>query len=396
MRVLVLTESYPTSEHPGRGIFIQEQAAALASHHEVSVLFPQPSLPGVPSKWLERQAKSLDADAVCAIPTGIHLLRPEYFYVPRHRGVRGRQLTYILRNTLRQTFPRPFDVVHAHWLAPAGFAAVRAVTGMDIPVVVTAHAGDVYRDLKQPRHRHVAREVAKRASRIIAVAEYFRGPLAEIGATEAKVRVIPNGVDLAVFTPLERDRARTELQLPQGVPIYLYIGNLELAKGAADVVEAFFAHAPAEAVLVVAGTGPLWKQFEQRVKQFPGRMLLRGWQAHKRVAWYLAAADFFVLASYAEGNPVTVLESLCCGTPVIGSTIPAIAPLIMSGVNGLLVEAGRVEALGKAMNIALSVQWDRAAIVRAAAARYGWVNVAERIAAVYAEAAERSRSSACT
>ena len=396
MRVLMLTESFPTPEHPGRGIFIREQAEALAQAHAVTVLFPRPALPGIQSSFLELRAEALDRNhlgrpAAAGPAPRLNVLRPGYFYVPRHRGIRTRQLARLVRRTLRKA-PEPFDIVHAHWLAPAGMAAIMGTAGLDIPIVVTAHAGDVYRDLRYAKHVRIAQQVAKQASRVIAVAEYFREPLAHVGTAPEKLCVIPNGVDMDVFTPADRNAARRELQLPAEAPLYLYIGNLEEAKGVGDVVDAFFAYAPPAAMLVVAGTGPLWGRFARRVAESSGRMILRGWQPHDMVARYLVAADCFILASYAEGNPVTVLESLCCGRPVIGSSIPAIAPLIEEGKSGLLVPPGDTAALGQAMRILPVMQWDAAAIARQAAGRYGWPAVAARISEVYAQAVAEMRA----
>ncbi len=385
MRVLVLTESFPTPEDPGRGVFIREQVDALSRLHEIRVLFPRPALPVIASALLEPRAESLDSGACFQLRPEVEVDRPAYFYVPRHRGIRAWQIAQAVRCTLRKA-PSPYDIVHAHWLSPAGLAAVRGVAEAGIPVVVTAHAGDVYRDLKQPRYFQMAQQVIRGTSRIIAVTDYFREPLLQAGATPEKLRVIPNGVDVGLFAPADRDRARTELRLPTNVPLYLYIGNLQTAKGVADVVEAFFAYALPQAVLVIAGTGPLWKGFSRRASESGGRMILRGWQSHDSVARYLAAADCFVLASYAEGNPVTVLESLCCGRPVIGNSISAIAPLIEEGKNGLLVPPGDVPALGRAMRALPDIHWEHTVIAQQAASRYGWASVAQRISEVYGEA----------
>lgn len=390
MRVLILTESFPTPENPARGIFVREQVEALSREHTITVLFPRPAFPGLRTQWLENRANVMDASVIETRRTSVEIIHPKYLYIPRHRGLRTWQLARILRRALLNA-KQPYDLVHAHWLAPAGAAAVKAADGLDIPVVVTAHAGDVYRDLKHAEHVRTAAIVARQSSRIIGTAEYFRGTLNQLCRTPGKVSIIPNGVDVDVFRVADREEARAELQLPTRVLLYLYIGDLYKAKGVADVVDAFFAHASPASVLVVAGQGPLWAQFARRATESGGRFILRGLQSHDKVARYLAAADAFIIASYAEGNPVTVLESQCCGTPVIGSAIPAIAPLIEEGGNGLLFPAGNLPALGQAMQNLLTVYWDRTAIAQHAAARYSWLTVAARISEVYAEAVAEAR-----
>lgn len=391
MRVLVLTESFPTPANPARGVFIRRQIEALSLHHSVTVLFPRPFIPLIPTLWLESAANALDTATIGQYQTAVEVRCPKYLYVPRLRGVRTRQLARIVRRTLLNA-KRPYDLVHAHWMSPAGMAAVKGATGLNIPVVVTAHAGDVYRDLNRAKFARIAAQLVQQASKIIGTAEYFREALVQLGTAPAKMKIIPNGVDTRIFVPAERDKARMELGLPTGVPLYLYLGDLKKAKGAMDVVEAFFAYASSPSVLVIAGSGELWGQFARRAASSEGRFILRGLQSHDNVARYLAAADCFVLASYAEGNPVTVLESLCCGTPVIGSSIPPIASLIQEGGNGLLFPVGDLPALGQAMRRLLTVPWDRTAIAQRAVARYGWPTVSACISDVYTEALTEVRA----
>ncbi len=385
MRVLVLTETFPTAEHPGRGIFIREQVTALADRHEITVLFPRPWLPGIPSRWLESRARNLEVQIPPPTVLPIPVKRTPYLYIPRNREIRSRQLAALARRELFASGIR-YDLVHAHWLSPPGLAAIRAVGDAPIPTVVTAHAGDVYRDLDQAAYRPAARTVVERATRIIAVADYFRGPLEGLGTDPGRMKIIPNGVDTRLFRPKERGAARLALGLPPEGFLFLYVGNLEPAKGVLDTVHAFFSGAPEKARLLLAGTGSLWTDLERRARHSEGRLILRGWQSHESVSQYLAAADCFVLPSYGEGNPVTVLENLCCGTPVIGSAIPALSSLIQPGQNGLLVPAGAVLELGTAMQEVTRRRWDTEAISSRAQSRFGWTTVADQISSVYDEA----------
>jgi glycosyltransferase involved in cell wall biosynthesis len=391
MRVLVLTETFPTVEHPGRGIFIRAQVTALADCHEITVLFPRPWLPGVPSRWLESRARKLETRTPFSDVLPVTLKRPPYLYVPRNREIRSRQLAALARRELFDSGEH-YDLIHAHWLSPPGLAAIRAVADAPIPVVVTAHAGDVYRDLARSAYRLTARTVVGGATRIIAVADYFRDPLESLGADPDRMRIIPNGVDTRLFRPQDRGATRQALDLPQECPLFLYVGNLEPAKGVLDTVHAFFSSAPEKARLLLAGTGSLWTDLERQARHSEGRLILRGWQSHESVSQYLAAADCFVLPSYGEGNPVTVLESLCCGTTVIGSAISALTALIKPGQNGLLVPAGAVSELGFAMQETTRRRWDREAISREAQSRFGWITVAAQISSVYAEAVAECRS----
>lgn len=390
MRVLILTESYPTPEHPGRGIFLKRQAEALASRHEVEVLFPRPTLPLVPSSWIEPAAERLEAGI--EPPSPVPVVRPRYVYVPRNRRIRIRSLQ---RLTSRRVGECRADIIHAHWISPAGTAAVRAARRARVAAVVTAHAGDVYRELGRSDLRRLARESLLQAQRVVHVAAYFRPLLLDLGVPPERLVHIPNGVDVKHFRPAADPSAlRRRLGWPEDKWIFCYAGNLSLAKGAASSLQAFLELNEPETFLVLAGTGPNADALEHRIRAAgaTNRVKLAGWYPHQAMPDILGAADAFVLFSSAEGNPVTVLESLCCGTPVIGSDIAAIAELVTSTRDGILAPAGDVTALTAAMRVAVRASWDRRAIATAAASRYGWSRVVSCLDAAYSGARAEAKT----
>jgi teichuronic acid biosynthesis glycosyltransferase TuaC len=391
LRVLFVSESYPTPEHPGRAVFLEEQARALrALGASVTVLFPRPFFPFVPDRWLEPRARRYDGRprAPRAFDPPVH--RPAYFYLPRLRGPRTRSLAGLVREELAR---ERYDLVHAHWLGPAAGAAVRASVPRAVPVVVTAHGGDVYRELDRPSHRRRALAVGDGAARVIAVAEHLARRLQSLPGFAGKVRVVPNGVDTERFRPVPRPEARQRLGWSVEGRVVLYAGALIAGKGVLDLVRAFAVYlarsGAADVRLVVAGTGPLAERLEvwRRTEAAGARLEILGWQDHDRMADLLAAADVFALPSHAEGNPVTVLESLACGTPVVGTEIAALAEILGSGRDGLLAPPGDTEALAAALAFALARPPEREDLARRARERYGWASVARKIKEVYEEAA---------
>ncbi len=390
LRVLVLTESYPTPEHPGRAVFLEEQARALAALGcRVTVLFPRPSWPLVPGRWLEPRARHYGGRPWAPRPDDPPIRRPAYVYLPRLRGPRTRSLARLVGDELARG---AHDLVHAHWFGPAAGAAVAAAAPRGIPVVVTAHGGDVYRELDRPGHRRRALEAGRGATRVIAVAPHLAARLGTLPGLSGKVRVVPNGIDEERFRPVPRAEARRRLGWPDDARLVLYAGALVAAKGLPELARAFDLLAARtetrDVRLVVAGTGPLAGRLEawRETGAFGARIDLLGWQDHDRMADLLNAADLFVLPSHAEGNPVTVLESLACGTPVVGTTIAALTEIITPGRDGLLVPPGDAEALAEALGRALARPPAREDLSGRARERYGWRAVARRIAAVYAEA----------
>lgn len=391
MRVLVLSESYPTPEHPGRAVFLEEQLRALAAAGvSPVVLFPRPSWPGVDSRRLEPRARRFEGRAWAPRADDPPVQRPDYFYVPRLRSVRAWSLGRLCEREIERVGP---DLLHVHWFGPAATAGAAVARRTGLPLVITAHAGDVYRELDVPRLRRSALRAGTAASRIIAVAPHLAARLGSLPGLASKIRVVPNGVEESRFRPVAREEARGRLGWPTAGRVVLYAGQLVAAKGVLDLVEAFLA-LTADGMdrgrlrLVVAGTGPLAEQIGARLREAltGGAAQFCGWQDHERMADLLNAADVFVLPSYAEGNPVTVLESLCCGTPVIGTAIPALAEILSPPRDGALVPPGRPRELMQALHGLLTDPPDRNRIAAAAHARYGWTSVARRIVDVYAEA----------
>ena len=79
------------------------------------------------------------------------------------------------------------------------------------------------------------------------------------------------------------------------------------------------------------------------------RVIFAGPQPSQRIPDYFTAADASVLASYREGCPNVVLESLACGRPVVATRVCGVPYMVADGVNGLLVRWGNVTGLAGAL-----------------------------------------------
>jgi glycosyltransferase involved in cell wall biosynthesis len=174
-------------------------------------------------------------------------------------------------------------------------------------------------------------------------------------------RVIRNGVDLDVFSPGPKEEARARLGLPRQARIVLYaaqgartnpykdFGTLRTALGRLRT--------PALA-LTLGAEAPV-----ERVGSVELRSV--GFADPHAVAAYLRAADLYVLATRADNHPLTVLEALACGTPVVASRVGGI-PEQLTEETGVLVEPGDPPALAAAIDELLG-DGDRRARMAAAA-----------------------------
>ena len=185
--------------------------------------------------------------------------------------------------------------------------------------------------------------------RIVCPSHYMAKCMHDAGFDDSKVSVITNCVDqLPTDIATQRDN------------YYCYAGRLSNEKGVANLLEVA-AELPMH--LKVAGTGPLEEQLRQRHAQHKNIEFL-GQIDREQVSSLLAHARFSVMPSeWPENNPLSVIESLCLGTPVVGTHMGGI-PELIDYSNGIVA---RPMALGTALEQANMRTWDYQEIARDAA-----------------------------
>ena len=186
--------------------------------------------------------------------------------------------------------------------------------------------------------------------------------------------VIPNGIALDLYrTPTgEREATRRALGVAPGEFAFLCVARFSVQKDHRTLLEAF-AQGPAARTrtrLLLAGDGELREQTMEVVARLglEDRVTFLGRRTD--MPDVLAAADAFVLASRWEGNPLSVMEAMAAGKPVVATTVGAIPELVRDGVDGYLVPAADPATLAGGMARLLdSPAADREAMGRAAAER---------------------------
>lgn len=303
---------------------------------------------------------------------------------------------------------RQMDVLHVHhpFMAARQGAALRRQGGQ--PLVFTAHTRyDLYARYYAPflpagpaagLMAAWLRNIARHFDLIVAVSTAAETMLHAQGVT-APIVVIPNGIELDRFTAAG-PASRVVLGLPADAFVALYVGRLGPEKNLPLLLEAFaharaaapteLGQAPAPLALALVGGGPLEVDLRRQVDRLglAGQVHFLGRQPNEAIPGLVAAADAFITASASEGHPITVIEALAVGQPVVAFDVPGIHETIHDGVNGLLAPAPNPAALGAALARLAAAPGLRQALsagARASAAQYSITTTTARLIARYTD-----------
>lgn len=166
---------------------------------------------------------------------------------------------------------------------------------------------------------------------------------------EAKVRVIPNGVDTERFVPTPHSSAvREELGVGTNTPLVGILAALRPEKNHSLFLKAAarVRAATPDACFVVIGDGPERAAIEAEARRLglltdtPSESALRMLGSRDDVPALLAALDVLALTSHNEANPVSLLEAMSCGVPVVATDVGSVRESVVEGRTGFVVAPG--------------------------------------------------------
>jgi len=373
------------------------------------------------------------ASALLALDHSVRVTGPAGFW--KHRSVR---MPYPVHRwpTLRGLWPEQvaslqlqldtalwgYDIIHAHNTYPCGYAALKLRGRRGRPVVITPHGRDINRipevghglRLDPSLDRKITR-VVRRADRITAISSHIRAAVLEAGAPKDRVRLIPNGVDIARFNrPLCTD-VRDWLGVAPDARLLITVGRYQPRKGFDHIVRAMPTVLATEprARLVIVGDGsealiPLLREqaLENKViltgPIMPGTHVLAGQPdpdgEPDHLAELLRSGELYLsagISSDAEGLSLAVLEAMAARLPVVATAISGTTDVIDQDRNGVLVPPADTQAMARGILHVLTqpaLQQHMREQARDTVSAFSWTSVAQRYVEVYEEAlAERAR-----
>jgi glycosyltransferase involved in cell wall biosynthesis len=203
-----------------------------------------------------------------------------------------------------------------------------------------------------------------------------------------KTLVIPSGVDLASFHGLpSRNELRSSLDIPDEDRIIVCVGRLSPEKGQEVLLKAAanLAGQGLDFKLWLVGDGPLREPLEQQIRQGGLENRVRLWGFRQDIPRLLCAADLFVLPSHYEIAPLSILEAMAAGLPVVASAMGEVPLWIKDGCEGRLVTPGDPDQLAGALKDLLTRPEVRSSMSKAAQTRSESFSLAGMAAANFAQ-----------
>ncbi|MEK7570223.1 MAG: glycosyltransferase [Patescibacteria group bacterium] len=318
-----------------------------------------------------------------------------------------------------------YDVLHSHYWE-AGWVTTQLKYILKVPQLHTFHSLGIMRynalkgfreqsmNTKEMKHRiAIERDIVKKADCIVSTSTYEREYLEKhYDARPDKIRVVPAGVDLLRFRPVDRQLARKKIGAPVNDKIILYTGRIEWRKGVgtlAIAVAKLFKHHPElreKTWLYIVG-GNLGRRAEPEVRDeirrlkdvcreygIRDRAIFTGAVQQEQLHYYYSAANACVIPSYYEPFGMVPLEAMASKVPVIASNTGGLPYSVRDGKSGTLVPVRNPAAIANQLYDILTNHELADKLIRGGRelvkSTFSWKIIAKQVAHAYERTIEKT------
>jgi glycosyltransferase involved in cell wall biosynthesis len=296
----------------------------------------------------------------------------------------ARDVEDMVATILAEHARRPFDILHAQYAYPNGWACLLAAREIGLPTVVSIQGGDGHWvGSCCDTHRAAMLEVLHQADALLIGCDSFAREVVErLGVERERFTIVPGAVETARFTPHQPPGAAQD-------PVrLLYHGRVDRRKGALDFLHALALLDRGSFAATISGIGPDLDAARALAAELALDVAFTGYADYAAAPAVYALGDVFVSPTYAEGFSNTVLEAMASGLPVLSCRAVGVMDCLRDGENGLMVEPGDVPALAAALRRLIAEPALRTRLAEAALAEcratYSWPTVAAQVMGIYA------------
>ena len=296
-----------------------------------------------------------------------------------------------------------YDLIHSHyWLS--GRVGRWAQERWEVPHVFMFHTVGAVKNStagseKEPELRTaIEKHLARKCDRILVATDRERDNLVQhYGASPETIGVVPCGVNLDLFRPLDKAAARQQLGFAKDESVVLFVGRFAPLKGIDRLLEAMahLKHRQRLRLVIVGGDGNSTPE-SQRLQELARELSIQdfvtfaGRIEQYRLPSYYSAADVLAVPSHYESFGLVALESLASGTPVVATRVGAMESILKRGETGHVVSNGSSRSLADGIETFISRPHAPSADeVRASVFRFSWANVASAMIDEYATVLRR-------
>ena len=377
--VLFLPSWYPSRLDPFTGDFIQRHAKALSLLMPVHVVFFVRDQYNVVTDSIKIE-RSKDGNLA---ETTIYYACKNYKLNLVDKFVAMRRYRSVYRHYFLNSDPGSFLAAHVHVPYKAGLIALWLKKKFNLPYYVTEHwVGYDWTNSdnffsRPPAFRYITKKVLRNAKIVTSVSEDLSNKLKSI-VQGIKTRVIPNVVNDQVFYPLQ-DR-------PAVFRFVHYVSSWKGQKNTEGIIRVLSTLQKERSDWECIMYGPAGNELRELVNKLGLQQNIKftGEVSNEMVAEIVRSASLFISFSNYENQPCSILESLCCGIPVIATRVGGI-PEVIGPQNGILVEPGNEAQLFEGIKKMMERfdEYDRETIANDARMKFGSHTVGRQLHSLY-------------
>ena len=317
MRILIISEAYPSERNPHSGIFVEKLARKLAERENDILVFSPRSYRS--NLGLKPRTEGRVKVLYPSVPIPLtRTKRKSHFEISRSIAA----LICHRAAAVERFMP---DVVYAHFALGSGAIASKVANRLLVPFVLMLGESSLGDNGHAEVLRNAQVEVIKSANRVMCVSQKLKR-FAESVRGDQKVTHVPNGVDLTRFRVQDRDLHRKDFHLPQSAVVFGFVGTLSKRKGL--VVLKNLQHKLGQAFRLaiasrsnIEGLSPVFCDFIE----------------NEKLPKFLASCDCFIFPTESEGMSNALLEAMACGLVIITSDTDFNREFLNEG-NSILVD----------------------------------------------------------
>lgn len=247
-----------------------------------------------------------------------------------------------------------FDVIHAHdWLV--AYSAKSIKESYNIPLISTIHATESGRNsgIHDETQRYINDSewmLTYESSEVIVNSNYMKNEVQRLfGLPYDKINVIPNGVNLQLFSNVNVDYDFRRQYAMDNEKIILYVGRLVYEKGIQNLIAAMpkILDKYHDSKLIICGRGGMIDELREQVKYLgiDNKVYFAGYCDSKKMQKMYKCADVAVFPSTYEPFGIVAIESMLSGTPTIVSDVGGLNEIVEHGVTGMKSYAGNANSI---------------------------------------------------